>query len=98
MMPRPIRIMHFVDSLGKGGLENGLVNLIERLDPVRFEHVVCAIRHLGPNADRLPGDRVRLMCLGKKDTDLPLQVGALVRGIREVQPDIIVPRSATRVP
>ena len=30
--------------LGRGGLENGLVNLIERLDPARFEHVVCAIR------------------------------------------------------
>ena len=43
----PIRIMHFVDTLGKGGLENGLVNLIERLDPQRFEHAVCAIRGLG---------------------------------------------------
>ncbi len=93
MMPAPIRIMHFVDGLGKGGLENGLVNLIERLDPERFEHVVCAIRHLGPNAGRLPVDRVRVMCLGKKDTDSPLQVGALVRAIREVQPDIVHSRN-----
>ena len=36
-MPRPIRILHVVDSLGKGGLENGLANLIERMDPSRFE-------------------------------------------------------------
>ena len=81
-MPAPIRIMHVVDSLGKGGLENGLVNLIERLDPERFEHVVYAIRRLGSNADRLRTDRVRVMCLGKKDTDFPLQVGVLARGIR----------------
>ena len=89
MMPAPIRILHIVDSLGKGGLENGLVNLIERLEPGRFEHVVCAIRRLGPNADRLPSDRVRVMCLGKKAADSPLHVGALARAIREVRPDIV---------
>lgn len=88
-MPAPIRIMHFVDGLSRGGLENGLVNLIERLDPERFEHVVCAIRHLGPNADRLPHDRVRVMCLDKKSTDSAFQVGTLVRAIREAQPDIV---------
>ena len=88
-MPAPIRIMHVVDGLGQGGLENGLVNVIERLDPERFEHVVYAIRRLGPNADRLPRDRVRVMCLGKKDRDFPLQVAALARAIREVGPDIV---------
>lgn len=88
-MTAPIRIMHFVDGLSRGGLENGLVNLIERLDPGRFEHVVCTIRHLGPNLDRLPQDRVRVMCLGKKATDSPLHVRALVRAIRAVRPDIV---------
>jgi sugar transferase (PEP-CTERM/EpsH1 system associated) len=88
-MPAPIRIMHFVDGLGKGGLENGLVNLIERLDPERFEHVVCAIRHLGPNASRLPRERVRVICLESKATDSSLHLGALVRAIREAQPDIV---------
>jgi sugar transferase (PEP-CTERM/EpsH1 system associated) len=88
-MPAPIRIMHFVDGLGKGGLENGLANLIERLDPERFEHVVCAIRHLGPNAERLPRERVKVICLERKATDSALHLGALVRAIRETQPDIV---------
>src|SRR5436190_19788222 len=44
IMPAPIRIMHVVDSLAYGGMENGLVNVIERLDPERFEHGVCTIR------------------------------------------------------
>jgi hypothetical protein len=35
-----IRILQVVDSLGKGGLENGLVNLIQRLNPGSYEHVV----------------------------------------------------------
>jgi len=89
----PVRIMHVVDSLGKGGLENGLVNLIGRLDPWRFEHVVCAIRELGVNAERLPRERVRLMCLGKSATGSRFQVGALIRAIREVGPDLVHSRN-----
>ena len=65
----PIRIMHVVDHLGKGGLENGLVNLINGLDPDRFEHVVYTMRHLGPNAERLPRN-VRVICQGKQDGGL----------------------------
>ena len=72
----PIRIMHVVDHLGKGGLENGLVNVIEHLDPTRFEHVVYAIRKLGPNADRLGEEAAsQVICQGKQDTDSRFQVG-----------------------
>jgi sugar transferase (PEP-CTERM/EpsH1 system associated) len=89
----PIRIMHIVDHLGKGGLENGLVNVIQHLDRARFEHVVYAIRALGPNADRLEKLGVRVLCQGKQDSDSAIQVGALVRGIREVRPDIVHSRN-----
>jgi sugar transferase (PEP-CTERM/EpsH1 system associated) len=88
-----IRIMHIVDSLGRGGLENGLVNLIDRLDPSCFEHVVFAIRGLGPNVDRLPCNRVRVACLAKKQTDSSFQVPALARAIREFKPDILHSRN-----
>ena len=89
----PIRILHVVDHLGKGGLENGLVNLIEHLDPARFEHVVYAIRKLGPNADRLAKSRVQVLCQGKQDSDSRFQVGNLARAIRQVQPDIVHSRN-----
>ena len=89
----PIRIMHVVDNLGKGGLENGLVNLTERLDPERFEHVVYALRSLGPNAERLKQNRVRVICHGKQDDDFPLHVAAIARGIRAIQPDIVHSRN-----
>jgi sugar transferase (PEP-CTERM/EpsH1 system associated) len=84
--------MHVVDHLGKGGLENGLVNLVNGLDPDRFEHVVYTMRCLGPNADRLPRN-VRVMCQGKQDADFPIQVGRLVRDIRDVGPDIVHSRN-----
>jgi sugar transferase (PEP-CTERM/EpsH1 system associated) len=88
-----IRILHVVDSLSKGGLENGLVNLIERLPATRFEHIICAVRCLGPNAERLPRDRVRIVCLEKEATGSRVQFPALVRTIREFQPDIVHSRN-----
>ena len=84
--------MHVVDNLGKGGLENGLVNLINGLDPARFEHVVYTMRQLGPNADRLP-ESVRVICLGKQDADFPVQLPRLVRDIRRVDPHIVHSRN-----
>ena len=59
-----IRIMHVVNNLGNGGLENGVVNLTERMDPGRFAHVICTVRGLGPNVDRLPRQRVDVVALG----------------------------------
>jgi sugar transferase (PEP-CTERM/EpsH1 system associated) len=88
-----IRIMHVVDHLGKGGLENGLVNLISHLHPQRFEHVVYAIRRLGPNAERLSKDRVRVICQGKQDSDSRFQVGTLARAIREIRPEVVHSRN-----
>src|SRR5512133_1032355 len=88
-----IRILHVVDHLGKGGLENGLVNVIENLDPSRFEHVVYAIRKLGPNADRLAARGVNVICQGKQDTDSAIQVRALAGAIRKVRPAIVHSRN-----
>lgn len=91
-MPRAIRILHVVDSLGKGGLENGLVNLIARLDPHRFEHVVCAMRRLGPNAERIEAAGARIICLAGQ-TGARFQIRTLVRTIREVSPDLVHSRN-----
>src|SRR5579863_875047 len=91
-MTRRIRIMHVVDNLGKGGLENGLANLIENLDPGRYEHVVCAVRRLGPNADRVQAAGARVMCL-EKPAGLEFQAGILKRAIREANPDVVHSRN-----
>ncbi len=48
-----LKILHILHSLQVGGLENGVVNLINRLDPERFEHAICCIQSSGPMAERL---------------------------------------------
>jgi sugar transferase (PEP-CTERM/EpsH1 system associated) len=89
----PIRVLHVVNSLGKGGLENGLVNLIDRMDPGRFEHVVCTIRGLGENLERLPRARIQVLSLARPGSQSRFQTPALVRTIRRFQPDIVHSRN-----
>ena len=90
-MPRRIRILHVVDNLMKGGLENGLVNLVQQMDPSLFEHVVCSLRVLGPNAERMSG-AARVFCLNKNPSSRT-QLPALVRAIRSVSPDVVHSRN-----
>jgi sugar transferase (PEP-CTERM/EpsH1 system associated) len=88
-----LRVLHVVNNLGKGGLENGLVNLIDRMDPARFEHVVCTIRGLGDNASRLPAERVQIVTLAGTGAPSRVQTPALRRTIRQFQPDIVHSRN-----
>jgi sugar transferase (PEP-CTERM/EpsH1 system associated) len=89
----PIRIMHVVDHLGNGGLENAMANLIEHMDPARFEHVVYAVRKLGPIAERLAKSQIRVVCHRKRESDSRIQIAALARAIREIRPDIVHSRN-----
>ncbi len=44
----PLRIFHIITTLGRGGAERQLVNLVRNMDRARYEHVVC---YLQPPAD-----------------------------------------------
>jgi sugar transferase (PEP-CTERM/EpsH1 system associated) len=89
----PIRILHVVDTLNTGGLEMGVVKLIQRMDPHRFEHVVCAVRDLGTLSERIASQGVEMMCLNKTVPGLSFQMGAFARRIREVKPHIVHSRN-----
>jgi sugar transferase (PEP-CTERM/EpsH1 system associated) len=89
-----IRILHIVEALGVGGgVENGIANLIERMDRDRFEHVLCAVFRLGLQVERYPADRVQMVCLDQKERKLAIQVGPLAEVVRKVRPDIVHSRN-----
>ena len=90
--PAPVRILHVMDSLANGGLENGVLNLIEHMDAGQFEHVICTVRALGLNAGRLPADRVPLLHLGKREGS-HFQLAELRRAIRATRPDVVHSRN-----
>lgn len=87
-----IKILHILHSLQIGGLENGVVNLINNLDDTRFEHSICCIDSSGPVADRLKRDvEIYTLNKGKKrDYVLPFK---LTRIIKRLNPDIVHTRN-----
>lgn len=93
-MTRPIHIQHVVLSLRPGGLENGVVNVINGLDPARFRSSVTCLQQAGPFAARIRSPDVEVHALGLRagnDAMLPLRLAAL---FRRTETDIVHTRNA----
>ncbi len=89
-----IRIMHIAEGIGiGGGIENGIANLISRMDPERFDHVLCGIFEVGQQLERYPLDRVQILSLGQKRGRGRTQAPALTALIRRVRPDVVHSRN-----
>ncbi len=89
-----IRIMHVVEAVGVGGgVENGIANLIARMDATRYEHVLCAVARVGPQTEKYPAVRVRTVSLNQRPRRFQSQIAPLVRVIREIQPDVVHSRN-----
>ncbi len=74
--------MHVVHSLNTGGMENGVVNLINRMDWKRFSHAVCCITTSGEMEKRILREDVKVFEMKKGEGNsftLPLRLAALFR-------------------
>jgi sugar transferase (PEP-CTERM/EpsH1 system associated) len=79
---KPIKIMHVVHALGIGGLENGVVNLINHTNPDRFKHSICCISRSGQNAENLMKKNVEIFEMKKgeaRDLFLPIKLAHLFK-------------------
>jgi sugar transferase (PEP-CTERM/EpsH1 system associated) len=86
-----MHIVHVVHCLQIGGLENGIVNLVNAPRPGQRHTVVC-MTHGGANRERLRPD-VEVFELGKSaGHDLPT-FGRLVRLLRRLRPDVVHTRN-----
>lgn len=84
-------IVHVVHSLATGGLENGVVNLVNRADG-RFRHAIVCITEAGPLRDRL--DSVVEVCtIGKRAGQDPAAFLRLVRVLRRLRPAVVHSRN-----
>jgi len=54
--PKKIRVLHILQSLDTGGLENGVVNLANKIDSRRFDLDILCLRYVGRLRDRLRSD------------------------------------------
>lgn len=90
-MARRIRILHVIPSLDVGGMENGVVNVINVLPADRFEHHVACLLHTGPLAERIRGRAgVTEMHAGRHD---PIATLRLARTILRYRPHIVHARN-----
>jgi sugar transferase (PEP-CTERM/EpsH1 system associated) len=89
-----INVQHVVLSLRPGGLENGVVNLINRLDPNEFKSSVCCLKEAGEFALRLENERTCVFEMGwSGGNDLRL-LFRMVSLFRRTKPDIVHTRNA----
>lgn len=78
-----IHVVHVLDSLAVGGMENGVVNLVNAASP-GIRHTVVTMSAMGPLAERLP-DGVECHCIGKRpgiDVGAMVRLAGLLRGLR----------------
>jgi len=88
-----IKITHVVHSLEVGGLENGLVNVINHLAPSVFSHsIICLIRS-GELAKRIIHEDVSIRELGLNPNRFKFPVMRLAKMFRELRPDIVHTRA-----
>ncbi|WP_404379868.1 TIGR03088 family PEP-CTERM/XrtA system glycosyltransferase [Caenispirillum salinarum] len=90
-------VVHVVDRLGVGGMENGLVNIINGTDPARVRHAVVCLRAAGAFQARLTRGDVPVIVLGKKDGKDPAAYLRLWSLLRRLRPDVVHTRNLPAV-
>ena len=86
-------VVHIIHALGTGGLENGLVNLINRTPPERYRHAIVCLTEASGFARRISVADVPIIELHKRPGhDLGLY-WRLFRSLRKLRPAIVHTRN-----
>lgn len=88
---RPL-IAHVIYRLGTGGMENGLVNLINHMPRDRYRHAIICLTGFDDFRRRLRDD-VDVIALGKRDGNDFAMYRKLYRVLRRLSPDIVHTRN-----
>lgn len=85
---RPL-ILHVIHRLDTGGLENGLVNLINRLPEQRFRHAIACMTDFTDFRQRIERSDVEIVALNKRPGLDPGAQVRLYQTIRRLRPNIV---------
>jgi len=90
--PTPL-VCHVIYRLDYGGLENGLVNLVNHLPRDRYRHTIVCLAGYGAMRDRIARDDVDVLSIDKRPgKDLPSYV-RLWKLLKTLRPDIVHTRN-----
>lgn len=90
---QPPLIVHVIYHLGVGGLENGLINLINDIPPDRYRHAIVCLKGYTDFRARINRQDVDVLALNKREgNDFNLYVN-LFKTLRRLKPDIVHTRN-----
>lgn len=90
-------IAHLVHRLDVGGMENGLINLINHLPAQRYRHAIICLRDQTDFAARLRRSDVEIICLNKREGKDWRHYFQLYSTLRRLQPALIHTRNLSTI-
>ena len=94
---KPPLIVHVIHYLGVGGLENGLVNLINHIPSDRYRHAIVCVKGYSDFSKRITRKNVKIVALNKREgLDFRLYVN-LFKTLKELKPDIVHTRNLATI-
>ena len=94
MMPQPQLIAHVVFRFGVGGLENGIVNLVNHLPRERWRHAIVSLTDVSHEfAQRIVHRDVVYLALDKPPGHLLREYPSLLRELKALRPAIVHTRN-----
>jgi len=88
-MPDVPLVVHVIHALRVGGLENGLVNLINHMDPGRYRHAIVCMTDFSDFRDRIRRPGVEVIALHKERLSRWEIYAGLYRLFRSRRPAIV---------
>lgn len=90
---KPPIIAHIIFRLAVGGLENGVVNIINRIPETQYRHVIISLTDATDFKDRINRKDVDIYCLHKKPGRDVSYLFRFWKILKQVKPDIVHTRN-----
>ena len=95
--PQPPLIAHIIYHLGVGGLENGLVNLINHIPADRYRHAIICLKGFSEFHKRLNRSDIEVIALNKCEGNDFSIYGKLFKILRRLKPAIVHTRNLATI-
>ena len=86
-------VAHVIHRLGTGGMENGLVNLINHIPPERYRHVIVCLQGYTDFRQRIQRDDVAIVDVNQRDGHDLKAYYRLYKILKDCKPDILHTRN-----
>ena len=96
-LQQPPLIAHVIYRLGVGGLENGLINLINQMPTDNYRHMIICLKGSTQFSERLKRKDVQIIDLKKKDGQDWPSFFTFYRLLREYKVDIVHTRNLAAI-